>query len=226
MISLGSGNNILTVEQLTVAYDRSPVLSGLSLSLPRGAFFALFGQNGSGKSTLLKAIAGLLPASTGTIRFNDQPIEHLPSWKRFDCGIHILLQSERVFPEFDVYTNVEMGGYLITKRKERDRRVMEVLASTIMFKGRYRTPASSLSGGEQQVVALLRTLVMKPKLLLLDEPSTGLAFGIQERIASMLKKLHADGMTIVMAEQNVDFAKAITSNFLELKQGVLSEVRS
>ncbi len=221
MKSLGSGNKILEVEDLTIGYNRGPILSDLSFSVPEGAFIAIFGQNGSGKSTLLKAIAGLLPLQAGKIFLSGQSIGHLQSWHRVACGVHILLQSERVFPEFDVYTNVEMGGYAIRDKSERNRRVREVLSSNGMFEGRYREPSSNLSGGEQQVLALLRTLVMEPKLLLLDEPSTGLAPAMRDRVSRLLADLNAKGITIVMVEQNVPFAKALTN---DTRQITISEM--
>jgi branched-chain amino acid transport system ATP-binding protein len=199
-----------------MGYGRGAVISDLSFELTSKGFAAIFGQNGSGKSTLLKGIAGLLPVQSGEILVDGERVQHLPAWERVERGVRILLQSERVFPEFDVYTNVEMGGYQIRSKVDREQRVQEAFKTTDLFEGRLREPAASLSGGEQQILALLRTLVMKPKLLLLDEPSTGLSPGMQDKVGSMLTNLNDQGVSVLIAEQNVSFARSIARSYFEL----------
>lgn len=217
-------SKMLEIHNLTMGYDKGPILSNLSFSIPSKAFVAIFGQNGSGKSTLLKGIAGLLPIISGEILLDGNPVHKLPAWERVARGVTILLQSERIFPEFDVLTNVEIAGYRMKSRTELNQRVKKAFAITDIFEGRYHEPASNLSGGEQQILSLLRSLVMEPKLLLLDEPSAGLAPAMQLLIAGILKNLHDQGINFLLVEQNVEFARSVAKGFYHLQNGKLFEI--
>lgn len=209
------------VQNLSVGYEGNPVVKSLDFSLGRGECAAIFGHNGSGKSTLLKGLAGLLPqTSGGEILVDNKPLHNLPAWRRVG-HLGLLMQNEPVFPRFDVWTNLEMGTRGIKNVSERKQRIEATLSRTNMFKGRWTTPAASLSGGEQQILSLLRISLMRPKVLMLDEPSIGLSPAARQEMLRLLSEMRTERQTMLLVEQDVSFARQLADHFLEIRQGQL-----
>lgn len=196
---------MLTVRNLDVFYGRAQVLFGLSLTLGKGDVLALLGRNGAGKSTTLKTIMGLIPASAGDITFNDHPIHRLPPNQIARLGIGYVPEERRIFSDLTVAENLEVG-----RQDPRDgaphwdfEKLFHLFPNLAELRGRR---GDEISGGEQQMLALARTLMGNPSLLLLDEPSEGLAPVIVEQMARSIVALKAEGLTVILSEQNLRFA--------------------
>jgi branched-chain amino acid transport system ATP-binding protein len=189
--------------QIEVSYGALLALNGVSLTIRPGELVALVGPNGAGKSTLLKAIAGLLPVRAGEIRWEGSLLNtHAPE-RIVERGVALVPEGRRLFGRMTVRENLELGAF--TRRAQRERRTQLERVYSIFPRllQRQRQLAGSLSGGEQQMLALARALMGLPRLLLLDEPSIGLAPTIVESIFSVLAELHREGMTLFIVEQNV-----------------------
>jgi len=194
---------MLEVKNLEASYGALTVLHGVSLNIQPGEMVALVGPNGAGKSTLLKAIAGLIVPRAGTISWEDTIISTLPSQRIVARGIALVPEGRRLFARMTVRENLELGAF--TPRAQQERRVQLARVYEIfprLFE-REHQHAGSLSGGEQQMLALARALMGLPKLLLLDEPSLGLAPKIVESIYAILVALHREGMSFLIVEQNI-----------------------
>ena len=211
---------MLAVSDLEAGYGRLRVLHGLSLRVPAGALVALLGGNGTGKSTALKALAGLLRPTAGTIELDGRRIDGLPVHEVARHGLALVPQGKDVFPLLTVEENLLMGGFL----RRRDRRGLgadleRAYGTFPALAGRRRQLAGTLSGGEQQMLAMARALMSRPKFLMLDEPSAALAPRVVEQIGGHIREIHRQGLTLLLVEQNVALALALAEHAYVLRDG-------
>ncbi len=211
---------MLEIRDLHTLHGRKiEALKGVSLKVAAGEIVALIGANGAGKSTLLKSIAGLLAPDAGEVLFEGQPIHGKPAHRVAALGIVYVPEGRRVFPRLTVAENMQMGAYLrrerATVREDQER----MLSLFPVLRDRVRQSAATLSGGEQQMLAIARALMARPKLLMLDEPSMGLAPLMVERIFKVIGEIHNQGMTILMVEQNAQRALQIAQRAYVLETG-------
>ncbi|HLN61069.1 MAG TPA: ABC transporter ATP-binding protein [Symbiobacteriaceae bacterium] len=193
---------MLTLEQVHSAYGAVQALKGISLRLEQGEIVTLVGSNGAGKSTTLRTISGIIRPQQGAITFQGARIDGLPSHEVTALGIAHVPEGRKVFPRLTVAENLEMGAYLVREKAVVARRLEEVFARFPRLKERQNQQGGTLSGGEQQMLAIGRALMMGPKLLMLDEPSMGLAPLVVEQIFATITELNRAGVTILLVEQN------------------------
>lgn len=197
---------LLQVEGISTYYGPLRALDGVSIKVPKGAIVAVLGANGAGKTTLLKSISGLLPPSSGTIRFDGRPVERVPAEKLSVMGMAHVPEGRQVFPELTVQENLLMGAYARKDRANVPSDLERVREYFPVLRERAGQPAGTLSGGEQQMLAIGRALMSRPRLLLLDEPSLGLSPVLVRQIFAIIKTINKAGTTIVMVEQNANMA--------------------
>ncbi len=199
---------MLEVTDLRVSYGGGvAAVQGVSLHINDGEAVALVGANGAGKTTLLKALAGLLDVGGGEVLFGGQPITRLPASERVRLGIALVPEGRRLFSRLKVHENLVLGSYTNKDRAHRARRLEFVFSLFPILKERSEQRAGTLSGGQQQMLAVGRALMLDPKVLMLDEPSLGLSPVLVDQIIEALQKLHREqGMTILLVEQNVPAA--------------------
>jgi len=214
---------LLEVERLNVAYGRAHVLFDVDLALARGEVLALLGRNGAGKSTTLKAIIGLLPIQSGAIRFQGERIDGRPSHAIARLGIGYVPEDRRIFTELSVAENLE-----VARRKPRPGAphwTPEALFALFPnLAALRRRPGGRMSGGEQQMLTIARTLMGNPLLLLLDEPSEGLAPKIVEAMADTILRLKAEGLAVLLSEQNLHFAARVADRAAIIEKGRIRHV--
>ncbi|MBY6006380.1 ATP-binding cassette domain-containing protein [Salipiger bermudensis] len=208
----------LITSELTAGYGAADVLQGLRIRVGQGELVALLGANGAGKSTFLRTVAGLVQPTGGKIIMNDASIHGLPPHHIVEHGLALVPEGRQVFPDLTVAQNIELGAY---RRKERPgpEELEAILRRFPRLRDRLDTPAGLLSGGEQQMMAIARGLMAKPKLLLLDEPSLGLAPAMTEELYAILAELRDDGMTILLVDQMATLALAVADRGYVLEQG-------
>lgn len=210
---------ILTVQGLETGYGRKQVIYGVSLEVPTGQVVALIGPNGSGKSTVLKAVCGLLPTWVGTTCFDGTSLRVASPAHNVARGISFAPQGNRVFGELSVGENLKVGGALLPAQELRSR-IEETLVLFPTLRDRLRQVAGRLSGGEQQMLALARALIPKPRLLMLDEPSLGLSPGLMKDVLEKVTKVNRDlGVSILIVEQKVREVLRICHRVYSLKLG-------
>jgi branched-chain amino acid transport system ATP-binding protein len=200
---------VLAVESLTVAYGGLTALAEVSLEVRAGQFVSIVGPNGAGKTTLFKAISGTVRPSGGRIRFEDADLLAVPPAQRAHLGIAHVPEGRQVFASMTVLENLEMGGYPEAGRAAWARNLERIFALFPILAERRSQPAGTLSGGEQQMLAIGRGIASSPRLLMLDEPSMGLAPVVADLIFERIGELHRDGLTILLVEQRV--AEAVQS---------------
>ncbi len=213
---------LLRLENVEVYYSAIHALRGVSLDVPKGAIVALLGANGAGKSTALKAISGLVPVSNGSITFEGQGITGMRPEKIVRSGIMHVPEGRRLFPELTVAENLRMGGYSCrdrTKKRESFNRVAEYFPR---LKERWTQRAGTLSGGEQQMLAIARALIGNPKLLVVDEASLGLAPFLVKQVMEIIRGLNQEGITVLLVEQNARTALSVASYGYVLELGKIS----
>jgi branched-chain amino acid transport system ATP-binding protein len=210
----------LEVEDVSLAYGPIAAVSGVSLSVPRGAVVAIVGANGAGKTTLLKAICGLMPVASGRIRFEGRDITAMPAHRRVTAGIALSPEGRQVFPDQSVADNLELGAYARGLSAEAMAAAMEEqFAFFPRLKERRNQAAVTLSGGEQQMLAISRALMAGPRLLLLDEPWVGRGPRVINDIFRAIARLRDGGMTILLVEQMANLALAIADTAYVLETG-------
>jgi branched-chain amino acid transport system ATP-binding protein len=213
---------MLEVKNLFVNYGAISALEDLSFHVEEGEIVALIGANGAGKSTTLRAISGLVELSEGEIKFKGETLNKLPSHEVVQRGISHVPEGRRVFPDMTVLENLEMGAYLRKDPKAEIKKSFdEVFAIFPRLMERRKQLAGTLSGGEQQMLAMGRALMAKPKLLLLDEPSMGLAPLLVDQIFSTISQINKAGTTILLVEQNANMALQLASRAYVLETGQL-----
>ncbi|UTI66047.1 ABC transporter ATP-binding protein [Paraconexibacter antarcticus] len=222
---MGGGPNVLEVDGLVVTYGRSVLaLSGVSLNVPRGGAVALLGANGAGKTTLLRAVTGLLPlydaeVRGGTIRFDDRPVIGRDASALVRAGIAQSLEGRRIFPELTVEENLRVGAFAVRDRAAIPARQAELLELFPRLGERLRQPGGLLSGGEQQMLAIARALMAGPELLVLDEPSLGLAPLVVAEIGAALRTVTDRGTAVLLVDQGTALALGVTHDAHLLEHG-------
>ncbi len=213
---------MLIIENLSAYYDSIAALKGVSIEVPQGEVVSIIGANGAGKSTLLKTISGLIKARQGRILYKDRDIAGLPADRIVSLGLSQVPEGRQIFAHLTVLDNINLGAYLYYKRRNRreiQERVEAVFKLFPILKRRTKQVAGTLSGGEQQMLAIARALMGRPELLLLDEPSMGLAPLIVREIFSVIKRLNESGTTILPVEQNAKAALNVASHAFVLETG-------
>lgn len=212
---------MLKVENLSVSHGESQVLFGISFTVKEGEIVSLVGANGAGKTTLLRTISGILKPLSGNIMCNDKDMAQLQPHQIVLEGIVQVPEGRRLFPSLTVEENLKLGAYNKNARKDMDNTLREVFDILPTLKKKQKSFAGNMSGGEQQMCAIGRALMAKPKLLLLDEPSLGLAPLIVKGVFRLVTEINSMGMAILMVEQNVQHALSISSSACVLESGHL-----
>ena len=211
--------SLLEIQDLKVAYGGIEALKGITFSVEEGQIVTLIGANGAGKSTALRAVSGLAPVKSGRILYRGQSIGGLNPQKIVSMGVGMVPEGRRVFPNLTVLENLKIGAYL--RRDDLREDLRHVYDLFPRLKERSWQMAGTLSGGEQQMLAVGRALMMRPKLLMMDEPSLGLAPLVIRDIFSIIKTLHREGMTILLVEQNANAALKVADYAFVLETGLM-----
>ncbi len=194
---------LLEVENVVAGYGKGPdILKGISAHFEKGNSYCIIGPNGAGKSTLLRVICGLLHPRNGKVAFNNNEIHKLRTDSILKRGISFVPQDRSLFPDMTVLENLRMGGFIMKDRSRVNTRVEEIMEMFPILKERSSQRAKTLSGGEQQMLAIGRALVLDPEIIMLDEPSLGLAPKVTYQIFNNIQRLKDTGMTIILVEQN------------------------
>lgn len=209
---------LLELTGLTAGYAGKPIIHDVSFRLEKGTITTFVGGNGAGKSTLMRAIYGSCDHLGGGIIFDGRQIEDKTPWQRYELGIGFVPQGRCNFPDMTVSENLKMGCYTLPRNEHRDR-IDAMLESFPMLARKIREKAGNLSGGEQQVLETAMVLLSEPSLLLLDEPSLGLAPKTQGEVFEFVKRIAADGVTVLVVEQNVHGALLISDKAIVLEMG-------
>ena len=212
---------LLNIKNIDVAYDDYQVIWNVSLNVKEGEMVALLGPNGSGKSTILNSISGLIKIKTGEINFNNIPIHKFEAYQRVGAGISHVLERRRVFPYLTVLQNLLLGAYHEKAKAEREKSLQDVYNFFPKLKDRSNQVANTMSGGEQQMLAIGRGLMGIPKLLMVDEPFLGLAPLVIEDLKLIFKKIAERGIAILFVEQNVRLALSMANRGYILESGRL-----
>src|SRR6476660_9510885 len=217
---------VLTVENLECRYGKDSAVRGLSLTVRQGELVTLFAAHGAGKTTTLKAISGVVRSAAGRIRFEGEDITGIPAKKIIERGIAHCPEGRRVFPYMTVRENLEMGCYLRRDSKAIAADMDRVFGRFPILAERRDQAAGTLSGGEQQMLAISRALMSRPRLVLFDEPSLGLAPNIVEHTFEIIRQIRADGVTVVMVEQNAAAALELSDRAYVMEQGQVTRTGS
>jgi len=210
---------MLEVRDLHVAYGAAPALWGVSLSVQPGELLCVVGPNGAGKTTLINTLAGILRARAGSIRFEGRDITQLPPHRFCEAGIAIVPEGRRLFTGMSVLENLELGSYVPAAKAHRKQSLEAAIELFPVLREKLASPAGELSGGQQQMVAIARALMARPRLLLLDEPSLGLSPLIVHDMFAAIRRINASGMSVLMVEQNVAMAMEVSTRAYVLEEG-------
>ena len=213
---------MLKVQDLFVAYGGIEALKGISLEVPEGKIVTLIGANGAGKSTLLRTIVGLVKPKSGTISYNEQNITGLNSQKIVKTGITLVPEGRRVFPNLTVLENLQIGAYMRNDKEEIAKDIKWVYELFPRLEERSWQMAGTLSGGEQQMVAMGRALMSHPETILMDEPSMGLSPLLVKEIFDIIVTLRKSGITVLLVEQNAKMALSIADRAYVLETGKIT----
>jgi len=210
---------MLQVDDLGTGYGRAQALHDVSLSVGDGEIVTILGPNGAGKTSLVNAIAGVLRTWAGSVSFDGVELTTLPPHRVIDQGVALVPEGRRIFPKMTVLENLDIGSYTVTARPGHDEALDSVYTIFPRLRERARQVAGTLSGGEQQMLAIGRALMAQPRLLLLDEPSLGLAPIVVESIFDVLREINATGVSIFLVEQNAVEALDIAARGYVLEEG-------
>jgi branched-chain amino acid transport system ATP-binding protein len=204
---------------ISAGYGDTQVLWGISLSVEKGQLVALIGANGAGKTTTLKTVCGLVKTSAGSIRYEGKAITGKPVHEVVDLGIALVPEGRQLFPKMTVEENLRAGAYLARAKANKARNLDRVYETFPRLKERRTQIAETMSGGEQQMVAIGRALMQDPQLIMFDEPSLGLSPLMVEEIFRVIKRLHAEGLTVFLVEQNVNQTLKVADYCYVLENG-------
>ncbi|WP_072388959.1 ABC transporter ATP-binding protein [Hyphomicrobium sp. CS1BSMeth3] len=213
---------MLRIRDLSAGYGHKNVLNGIDLDVPAGSVVAILGANGAGKSTLLKAIVGLIGRSSGTIELDGKPLTNESADRTLKSGVALVAEQRELFKSMSVADNLLLGGYLRRGQADMREDFERLLDVFPRLRERVRQPARTLSGGEQQMLAIARALMSRPSYLLLDEPSLGLAPRIVEEIFDIVRRISAEGTSIVVIEQNVNLALDVAQSGYVMETGSIT----
>ena len=211
--------DLLEINDVYTAYDKADVLQGVSLTVKAGSITCLLGSNGSGKTTLVRSILGLTPARAGRIVFNGTDVTRLPTHKIISTGIACIPEGRKVFPKLTVEENLRVGAYQESSDKVMHARMADIFEIFPRLAERCSQLAGTMSGGEQAMVSIGRGLMCAPKLLLIDEPSLGLAPRLVNENFNIIRQINARGITVLLVEQNVHQTLAISHHGYVLSKG-------
>ncbi len=210
---------MLNINSLNVSYGAIHALKGISISLNEGEIVALIGANGAGKSTTLNAISGILHPDSGEINFDGRSIAQSKPGEIVKQGIIQVPEGRKIFSRMSVYENLEMGGYSLSNKNQLRENMAQVFEIFPRLKERQKQLGGTLSGGEQQMLSMGRGLMAEPRLLLLDEPSMGLAPMLVEQIFTTIAKINNEGVSILLVEQNAQMALALSNRAYVMETG-------
>jgi branched-chain amino acid transport system ATP-binding protein len=210
---------MLSVEHVDLSYNGVRVVQSVSFRVGPGEIVALIGGNGSGKSTILKGVSGILHPVSGRVTFEGRDITRLEAHRVVGLGISHVPEGRRLFPHLSVYKNLLLGAYLVADRREVEERIAYVYSIFPILKERATQKAKTLSGGEQQMLAIGRGLMSRPKLLMLDEPSWGIAPILVDRIFEVIGEIRRNGVTVLLVEQDVEAALDICDRAYVVQTG-------
>ena len=211
----------LSLRRLQVNYGKAKAVKDVSVEVAEGSVTGIIGANGAGKSTIMRAISGLAPLAKGEIWFGDKRIDRVEAYKRVEAGIIMVPEGRRLFPQMSVLANIKMGAYLRKDKKAVKEEIEAVFERFPALKRRRGQRAETLSGGEQQMLAVARALMARPKILLMDEPSWGLAPLVVEEIAKIIADINRQGITVLLVEQNADLTSKVTQYVYVLEVGAV-----
>jgi branched-chain amino acid transport system ATP-binding protein len=211
--------SLLQIDAIDVFYGPAQALWSVSFSVEKGQVASLIGANGAGKTTTLKALCGLIPLTTGRITYDGEVISGLPVHRIMDLGISLVPEGRQLFPKMTVEENLTIGSYLPRTKPQRQTNLERVYHLFPRLAERRLQTAETMSGGEQQMLAIGRALMQEPQLLILDEPSLGLAPALVHDIFGIVKELHGRGLTILLVEQNVHQALQVADVVFVLENG-------
>jgi branched-chain amino acid transport system ATP-binding protein len=210
---------MLEVKDVTSGYGMVQILWDVSLNIKEKEIVCIIGPNGAGKTTLVRTIIGLLPAKNGTIRFNGENVEKLPPYEIVKRGVTLIPEGREIFPRMTVDENLRLGAYTIKDKDKVNESRDKVYQIFPVLKKKEKVLAQTMSGGEQQMLVIGRSLMSNPKLLILDEPSLGLAPIIVEKVLDTLQRINEDGVTILLVEQNIRDSLNIANRAYVLEEG-------
>ncbi|TYB98795.1 ABC transporter ATP-binding protein [Micromonospora sp. WP24] len=221
-MSDAAGRWALEIDGLDVHYGRVHALRGLSLTVGEGEIIALLGNNGAGKTSTLATVSGVVRSTGGTVRAFGRDITKAKPWEIVGAGVVHVPEGRRIFSRLTVHENLQLGGYLVSDKAVVSRRIDEVYALLPRLAERRNQQGGNLSGGEQQMLAVGRALVAGPKLLMLDEPSMGLAPLVVAQIMSLIRQINAEGTSVLLVEQNARAALKIAHRAYVVENGVIT----
>ena len=207
------------LDRISVSYGEAPALWDVSLTIQPGELVCVVGPNGAGKTTMINAMAGLQPVREGRMRFNQHDITRLPNHQFCEMGIAIVPEGRRLFTQMSVYDNLELGSFIPKAKARRKESLQWVLSLFPALEVKLNSPAGSLSGGQQQMVAIGRALMACPELLLLDEPSLGLSPLVVQDMFRAIREINAKGTSVLLVEQNVAMAMNLATRAYVVEEG-------
>lgn len=216
------GSDLLNINEVSIYYDSIQATWDVSFSVKEQSITALVGSNGAGKTAIMKSICGVLPHAKGSIRYKDQIIDKLAPYQRVELGISLIPEGRKLFPFLTVRENLEIGAFTKRARKRLDQTINEVYQLFPILAKRTGQLAQTLSGGEQQMLAIGRGLMSCPRLLMLDEPSLGLAPLVVKQVFETVRRINANGVTILLVEQNVSHTLQMAQMAYILETGRIS----
>jgi len=210
---------MLEIENISASYGMVQILRGVTFKVEKGEIVSIIGPNGAGKTTLVKTIMGFLKPQTGTIKFKSENIEKLPTYKIVKKGLTMIPEGREIFPRMTVDENLMLGAYAITNKlkiKDTKEKVLQIFP---VLKKKEKALAQTLSGGEQQMLVICRSLMSNPQLLILDEPSLGLAPIIVEKVLDTVRTINEEGVTVLLVEQNIHDSLNVANRGYVLEEG-------